>query len=378
MSAARDCMLAARRFDWRMRRFARTLLGATRTTYVGERTREYHGYWNDAAKKLRATVHPLVEGVWEIRRDERRIRIANHVVPIDDPVTLRLAGDKAYCYQRAAALGLPVTEHLAFRLHQVDRAWAFMQSRGGAFVVKPASGTSSGMGISTGVRTRRHLHGAAALASLYGDELLIEAMVPAESCRLLYLDGTLIHAVRRRGVRVVGDGRASIEALLRHRGLARLVADPATATTLAAQGLSLSTCLGMGVTRVVRYLPENEPFMQEQRTVYNEVITSRISPELARGVGAMVRDLGSRFAGVDVLTNDPGTPLRTSGGVFLEINTTPAIHHHYIGPAQEAHPVAVQVLRYLLERCEVPTAEPARESQSTARRTEWARQTALS
>lgn len=32
----------------------------------------------------------------------------------------------------------------------------------------------------------------------------------------------------------------------------------------------------------------------------------------------------------------------------LELNTTPALHHHYVGPEEDSP--AVPVLRYLLER----------------------------
>jgi glutathione synthase/RimK-type ligase-like ATP-grasp enzyme len=61
-----------------------------------------------------------------------------------------------------------------------------------------------------------------------------------------------------------------------------------------------------------------------------------------------VERIGSRFAGVDLLTNDPSVPLTESGGVFLELNTTPSIHHHAIGTRSES--VAVRVLQYLLDK----------------------------
>lgn len=339
--------LTARRWQWRIAGLARRLVGSKRTRYVDERVAEYRAYWKGAAQELGASFESLWEDLWEVSRDGRSTRISNYLVQIDDPVTLRLAGNKPYCCAVARRHGIPVAPHRIFRLNDLDPAWQFIAARAGPFVVKPASRSSSGLGITMHVRTRSAFESAAALASLYSEELMVEAMVPAESCRLLYLDGELIHAVRRRGVRVTGDGRSSIAGLLARAGLRRLWSDPATACTLEAQRLSLASRPAPGREIVARYLPASEMPARELRTVYSECITPLVSPQLARALVPVVREIGTRFAGVDLLTNDPSIPLAASGGVFLEMNTTPGIHHHYIGGEGQA--VAVQVLKYLLQ-----------------------------
>lgn len=336
-------LVLAERARWRLSRALRR----PRTRYVETRTDEYLGYWRRAAEALGATLTALGEGVWEIRQGGRRTRVANYMVQIDDPVTLRLAGNKPYCHALARRLGVPVVPHAVFRLHELDAAWRFMQTQGGEFAVKPARGTAAAVGVTLHVTTWRQLAAAAALASLYSEELLVEAMIAAEACRLLYLDGELIHAVRRRGVRVVGDGRASIRELLARQRLGHLCADRATLSTLRRQRLSLETRPRAGEERVVRHLPAATKLTEELRTVYDEAITPLVCPATARTAARVVRELGSRFAGVDLMTNDPSAPLAESGGVFLEINTTPGLHHHYVDP-EERCPAAVPVLRYLL------------------------------
>jgi hypothetical protein len=57
---------------------------------------------------------------------------------------------------------------------------------------------------------------------------------------------------------------------------------------------------------------------------------------------------GLRLAGVDVLTADPGVPLRQSGGVVLEVNSPPGYFWHY-HKRDGACPVALHVLRALLQ-----------------------------
>ena len=210
------------------------------------------------------------------------------------PVTLRLAGNKPYCCNVARQLGIPVAAHFVFRLADIDRAWRFMAAHGGTFVVKPAHSTSSALGVSLHVCTRGELERAAALASLYGDEIMAEVMVPAESCRLLYLDGQLIHAVRRRGVRVAGDGRSSIRELLIRDGLQRLVSDKATLRTLQAQQLSLEDSIAAGMEIVVRHVPATAKCVEELRTVYDEAITALVCPQLARFLGGLALLLESQ------------------------------------------------------------------------------------
>ncbi len=280
------------------RSLRRRLLPAS-TTYVHERVAEYRRYWEAGAAALGAEFVAMTDEVWDVRRNGRRARIYNFLTPCDDPGTRRLAGDKVYCYTLAAREGIPVPYHVVVRPGNLAPARAFLAAHAPPFVVKPARDTSSGLGVTTEVRTWRDVLRAAALASLYTSDILVERMMPGESCRLLYLDGRLIHAVRRRA-HGAGHGTAPVE---------------------------------------------------ELRTVYDETVTHLCGEPLAAECARVVAALGTEFAGIDLVCNDLRRPLAESGGTFLEINTTPGIHHHYI--TEEDHtvnPVARQVLAYLLQR----------------------------
>jgi len=338
-----------RAFAARLGRRARAMLPGQRTTYVSERVDEYRGYWSDAAETLGASFEDVLPGIWAVSRGQQRALLANYVTQCDDPVVLRLAGDKAYSYRLAKEAGVPFPEHVLFDLTRFDEASSFLERVGGPLVVKPANGTSSGLGVSTSVRTGRELRAAAALASLYDSRVLAERMVAGESYRILYLEGCAIHAVRRRGIRLRGDG-CSISELLRNSGQAALATDPLVAETLAAQGLTLTSPSAVDEEILIRGLPLASR-RQELRTVYDDSVLDRCCPELLRECGAIVRALGSELAGVDIVTTNPSVPLRKAGGAFIEINTTPGIHHHYVaGEREDATPVGVLVLEYLLTR----------------------------
>ena len=321
-----------------------------RTVYVADRVAEYETHWRAAAASLDAEFIALTDRLWEVRKGTARTRIANDLVQLDDPVVLGIAGDKELCYRLATELGIPVPSHRIFTRGQLRAAWRWIASDGHPFVIKPRRNTSSGVGVTVGVTRFAETAGAIARAGLRDSSFIAERMFAGESCRLLFLGGEMIHAVRRRGVRVNPDGRATIRELLNASGRAKLADDAVTALTLRAQDIGLDSVPPAGESLLARVLPPAESSTQELRTVYDEDITALVAPELKMEVGQLVRSIGSEWAGVDIITRDPGRGLNDGEGVLLEVNTTPGLHHHCGLNGAPTCDVAAQVLRYILER----------------------------
>jgi cyanophycin synthetase len=317
-----------------------------RTQYVWQRVAEHRACWEAAAAAIGAELVPLSDRVWEVRRSGRQTRIANDLLQLDDPVVLEIAGDKELCYRLAETAGVRTPDHVVFDRGQLEQAWRHVEADGHPFVVKPARGTSAGLGVTLGVRTRADLVSAFATAAVRDRRVIVERMVAGESCRLLFLDGEMIHAVRRRGVSLLPDGISSVASLLAAAGLGHLVNDALTSAFLAAQDLTPASVPPMGPRIVARGVPPSETRRDEVRTVYDEVITDLLSPELIADAARVVAAVGSRWAGVDIVTPDPSRPL-SECGAMLEVNTTPGILHH-CGPRPDACPVAIRVLERLL------------------------------
>ena len=315
----------------------------------------YDEAWREAAAELDAEVVDLGAGFLEIRRDGRRTRVWGQHVEIDHPVTLQLAGDKAVVHALLREAGLPVPDFAAFSLESIEKARTFLASHCGPCVVKPWCGTGGGRGVSTNVRTPRELRRAAIDAAVYSGKLLIEAQVPGDGYRLLYLDGELLDAVCRRPPHVVGDGKATIRELIERENRRRAVEGGAAATgrimvdahcraTLRREGRSLSTVLAEGGTAQVQSI-SNAGSEQDSETVLHE-----IGPELRQQGARAAEVAGVRLAGVDVITTDPGVAPADCGGAFNEVNTTPGLHWHYrIRNTEQRVPVCTIVLRRLLE-----------------------------
>jgi cyanophycin synthetase len=81
----------------------------------------------------------------------------------------------------------------------------------------------------------------------------------------------------------------------------------------------------------------------------NETVREPIDERLLAEAKAAAELIGVRLAGVDVLTEDLASPLLESGGVILEVNGIPSLHHHYeVADAANATRVAVPILEALL------------------------------
>lgn len=351
MSSPRRAWLLWRRLLVFLSRRARRALRIERTVYVDERVEEYRGYWAGAAGKVGAELHQLTDRAWEVRRDGHHTRIWLSHVQLNDTVVNDLSSDKAFCYRAALAAGVPVPRHETFTLDTLDKAVEFFEQGTSFHVVKPARDTSAGIGVTTLLRSRRQLERAALLASLFCPTYIVEEMVAGETCRLLYVGGEFVHGVRRRGLRVTGDGRSTVRQLVEKAAPDRADIDANALWTLQSQGLAPESVLPGRCEALVRSLPPGVAQARELRTVYDEAITERVGPALREEVGRIVSALESEFAGVDVITRDPSRSLAETGGVFLEINPAPGIHHHYVSEADHRdHTVASRLLEYLLRR----------------------------
>jgi len=318
------------------------------STYVWDRIEEHRSCWSMAADAIGAELRPLTDTVWEVRRADRRTRIANHLLQLDDPVLLEIAGDKELTCRIAASAGVRIPEYVVVDTADVEAAWRFVVSIGRPAVVKPVHGTSAGIGVTVPVETRPQLIRALALAGVRSQRVMVQRMLAGETCRLLFLDGRLIHAVRRRGVRVKADGRSSIAELSSTAARAGEAPDRISAAFLRASALDPRSVPPPDTELLVRPVPQAERRSEELRTTYDEDITDLVSPAMEEAGTRLVRAIGSLWAGVDIVTADVSRSLEETDGGVVEVNTTPGILHHCPEPGV-ACTVAMRVLERLLD-----------------------------
>ncbi len=276
-------------------------------------------------------------------------------VALEDIVTHRLSLDKTRVHELVAATGAPVPEYLEFGYRESAEAIGFVEASTGPCVVKPASGTSGGGGVTSGVRTRGDFMRARLRSSRADARLLVERQVEGSAYRFLVFDGELLDAVRRTPPTLRGDGRSSIADLIAAENRRRLAAggwqgftllnvDLDAILSLERQGLGLRSVPDEGVMVVVKGV-ESQNSARE-----NETVRTEIGADLVEEVAGAARAVGLRLAGIDLVAPDVSCSLRESGGAVIEVNGTPGFQYHYlVAEPERATRVAVPVLRKLLD-----------------------------
>jgi cyanophycin synthetase len=113
--------------------------------------------------------------------------------------------------------------------------------------------------------------------------------------------------------------------------------------TLRRQGLGMRSVPAAGQVVTVKTV------VNDNRREDNEAALERICPSLVAAGAKAAAAVGARLAGVDIITRDPGVPLEESGGVVLEVNTTPGHYYHY-----KKRTGGTRVARLILQRVFAP------------------------
>ena len=200
-------------------------------------------------------------------------------------------------------------------------------------VVKPVKG-EGGKGISVGVVDGEGLATALDAARAVWPEVLLEQRCPGEDLRVVVIGGKVVAASVRRPPEVVGDGRATVaalvEALSTRRseatgGASRIPLDATTAAVVQAAGWSLDDVLPDGVAVVVRRTAN----LHTGGTIHD--VTGELHPELAEVAVAAAAAIAIPVLGLDLMVPAVDGPEY----VVIEANEQPGLANHEPQPTAE-------------------------------------------
>jgi cyanophycin synthetase len=269
-----------------------------------------------------------------------------------------LAGSKEWTKAILRAQCVPVPDGRTISgLHQLPGAvWRC----GFPLVIKPANGRQ-GRAVALDVRTWPEAVRAFLAARLRSRGVVVECYHPGDDYRLLVVGGRCVAAALRSPARVVGDGHATVRALI-----ARLNADPrrgpghenvltrvsisrATRRVLRRQGHRLRTVLALGQVAIVGTTAN----LSKGGTARD--VSAAIHPDWARLAERVAGLIGLDIAGVDVVCPDIARPLAESRGVIVEVNAGPGLRMHIAPDQGPTRAVATAIVDALF-----PPGAPAR------------------
>lgn len=309
-----------------------------------DRIGQYERMWSGIAAALGGELERLDRDCWEIRVGTQFIRTRLHELPLEDNVNLKVCGKKPLVSRLLGGQGVPVAEHKVLTSANMAEAYTFLTEHPHGCVVKPVGGWS-GLGVITHVCSRKQMLNAVVHATYEHDEFMVEQQVPGESFRLLVYKGKLLHAVRRRGDYVRGDGTKSLDELC-----SNITRDEDFKFTVAAQGYQLSDVPANESQILVRSVGSTFNGGKELRTIYDEDVTDVVHPAIVKDMEKCAAILQGNFLGIDVVTTDISKDLRETGGVVIEVNTTPGLHHHYDSSDEDYPEIILNIVKDLFEK----------------------------
>jgi hypothetical protein len=245
--------------------------------------------------------------------------------------------------------GLPVAPGKAFAAADRAGALAWFEAAGGEVCVKPDGGTQ-GQALTTHVGGRRSFETAFDRVAAGFSTVMVERMLEGEVIRVLCLDGRSVATRLDRRPGVLGDGSASVNALVAAKNAVRarralpghvpLSLDDTALFYLARQGLDADAVPG----------PQQRVWLSgsSHPNQGGDVVSGPpgLHPSHIRLAEEACRALpGLRVAGYDLLVADRRTP---GNAWVLEVNSSPGLtffHHPWRGPAQD---VAGALLDWIL------------------------------
>lgn len=244
--------------------------------------------------------------------------------------------------QWARAIGLP--------RRNIDAAYRYARRLGFPVIVKPNSG-SQGVDVSL-VYNKREFCVAMHAVFKRDRVALVQRPVHGRDYRLVVLDKKVISAYERIPLNISGDGKSTVNQLLKIKQKRFIAAsrdtqiktdDPRIARKLKRQGLTFRSVLDKGERF---YLLDNASLSTGGDAVD---VTGKVHPAFKELAIKLTRDMGLRLCGVDLMVEGDISE-KPSVYWIIEINAAPGLDHYAkMGKQQEkvVEDLYLEVLRHL-------------------------------
>lgn len=248
------------------------------------------------------------------------------------------ARDKDFANYFMRRMGYPVIEGKAFYSPRWSRklksnrnpqaAYRYAVRLGFPVIVKPNS-LSQGQGVAK-VFNRRDFMRAVSVICKQDRVFLVQRVVTGRDYRIVVLDGKIISAYERLALMVTGDGRSAIRTLLARKQ--RMFKRTGRDTVINVDDRRITGCLRrLGMTRSSVPAKGQEVQLLDNRNLSSGGepvdVTTILHPSFRKLAIQLVKDMGLRFCGVDLMVQgDISAPV---GDYYvIEINSAPGIDNY--------------------------------------------------
>ncbi|SFU52497.1 cyanophycin synthetase [Halomonas korlensis] len=267
----------------------------------------------------------------QLGHGHRQQRIQATVTGHTDLIGYSIADDKDWTRQVLGDAGIPVPRGWACA--SLEEALDAANEIGYPVAVKPVIG-NHGRGVSTNILDDQALREAFAIAAHRNPSVIVENYIKGEDHRLLVIDGKLVAAARRRPAHVIGDGVATLQALIDRenqdprRGighenlLTRIQIDEQSLRLIEQQHLTLDSVVPHDAVVLLK------PTANLSTGGTATDITEDVHPEVKYVAERIARLIGLDIIGIDLLAETLTEPLEDQSAAVVEVNAGPGFRMH--------------------------------------------------
>jgi cyanophycin synthetase len=282
---------------------------------------------------------------------QRRIRAS--IGSSTSHLGVETASNKDLTKQLLSEIAVPVPKGRLVRT--LEGAKEASEELGWPVTIKPLD-ANHGRGVTTNIRSEAELNEAFIRAKALAGRVIVEQHLHGRDYRLLVVSGRLVAAAERQPAQVMGDGCATIEALVAkvnhdpRRGeghqsiLTKIVLDEVTDAILRGQGLARDSVLAEGQIAQLRGTAN----LSSGGSAVD--CTDLVHRDNAAAAVRAARAIGLDIAGVDFIHPDISRSWHETGGGIVEVNAAPGLRMHLAPSEGQARVVARPILRTLFPR----------------------------
>ncbi|MEJ2119984.1 MAG: N-acetylglutaminylglutamine synthetase [Alphaproteobacteria bacterium] len=269
-------------------------------------------------------------GYFALSLGGRTIVCRESLSELTSAVAMSRCDDKAVTRQLLTNAGLMMPEQIIAK--DRDTVAAFLQKHG-RVVVKPARG-EQGSGVAVDITDLDEAMAAVEVAGRSCDKVLVEQLVKGVDLRIIVIDQAVAAAAVREPAQIVGNGRDSVERLIKAQsrrraaatgGESRIPLDEETRRCVAATGHAMDDVPAEGMVITVRKAAN----LHTGGTIRD--VTDELHPALAEAAVEAAFALDIPVVGLDFIVPAPDGP----DYAIIEANERPGLANHEPAPTAE-------------------------------------------
>lgn len=307
-----------------------------------------------AARRLGLTIEPYASikgsepkrrSVYRISDGQKELFTLGATLLSTSFIGMKIAADKATTNEILRGRRIPTTDQIL--IENIAELERFYTKHHGDILMKPLASTL-GKGVYGSLRSLEEATSAFYAIQREFQHVLAEKTIRGKEYRVLVFEGRVIAIAEFVPPTLIGNGTDTILELMHqhNQGLgiksktAPIPVKPELVTILGDQGLTLSTIPDKDAAIV---LYRAAPISHGGRAID---VTERLHPANRKLFLAATKAIHLNIAGIDVITEDIGTPLADTGGVIIEINGGPDLSLHQHPKNRPDFDAAEEILRF--------------------------------